>query len=106
MCCSRVRMRRRYPKGSIFIAHQPFRLRLPRILAMAMATASVLPRLSACVRVVPAWLIAVLVRLARVLVPDCGSYTSAAATAFNGFAPAQTIVWEEQQVLREESAVS
>jgi len=42
----------------------------------------------------------------RVLVPDCGSYTSAAATAFNGFAPAQTIVWEEQQVLREESAVS
>ena len=42
----------------------------------------------------------------RVLVPDSGSYTSAAATTFNGFVPARTIIWEEQQLQREESAVS
>lgn len=29
------------------------------------------------------------------LVPNCGSYTSASATVFNGFAKTPTIVWEE-----------
>ncbi|MDR3349987.1 MAG: type III PLP-dependent enzyme [Acidaminococcales bacterium] len=29
------------------------------------------------------------------LVPACGAYSSASATSFNGFAKAQTIVWEE-----------
>ena len=42
----------------------------------------------------------------RVLVPNCGSYTNAAATSFNGFVPAQMVVWEEEQLPRVESAVS
>lgn len=34
-----------------------------------------------------------------ILVPDCGSYTSASATVFNGFAKTPIIVWEEVQHL-------
>lgn len=30
-----------------------------------------------------------------VLVPNCGAYSSASATTFNGFAKAQTVIWEE-----------
>ncbi|SDF58814.1 type III PLP-dependent enzyme [Sporomusa acidovorans] len=30
-----------------------------------------------------------------ILVPNCGAYTSASATVFNGFAKTQTVVWEE-----------
>ena len=30
-----------------------------------------------------------------ILVPNCGAYTSASATVFNGFSKAQTIVWED-----------
>ncbi|MEN6413834.1 MAG: type III PLP-dependent enzyme [Veillonellales bacterium] len=33
-----------------------------------------------------------------ILVPNCGSYTSASATVFNGFAKTAIIVWEEVQV--------
>lgn len=42
----------------------------------------------------------------RILVPNCGAYTSAAATTFNGFAVAPTIVWEEQKLYQVETAVS
>ena len=42
----------------------------------------------------------------RVLVPNCGAYTSASATTFNGFSIAPTVVWEEQKLYKEESAVS
>ena len=42
----------------------------------------------------------------RILVPNCGAYTSASATTFNGFALAPTVVWEEQQLYKEETAVS
>ena len=31
-----------------------------------------------------------------ILVPDCGAYTSASATTFNGFAKAKSIVWETE----------
>lgn len=34
-----------------------------------------------------------------ILVPNCGSYTSASATVFNGFAKTPIIVWEEVQHL-------
>ena len=30
-----------------------------------------------------------------ILVPNCGAYTSASATTFNGFGKAPIIVWEE-----------
>lgn len=30
-----------------------------------------------------------------VLVPNCGAYTSASATVFNGFAKAKTVIWED-----------
>lgn len=33
-----------------------------------------------------------------VLVPNCGSYTSASATVFNGFAKTAIVVWEEVQI--------
>ncbi len=42
----------------------------------------------------------------RILVPNCGAYTSASATTFNGFSVAPTVVWEEQKLYREETAVS
>ena len=28
-------------------------------------------------------------------VPNCGAYTSASATTFNGFSKARTVIWEE-----------
>lgn len=33
-----------------------------------------------------------------ILVPNCGSYTSASATVFNGFAKTSTIVWEDVEL--------
>ena len=30
-----------------------------------------------------------------ILVPNCGAYTSASATTFNGFAKAPVVVWED-----------
>lgn len=41
-----------------------------------------------------------------VLVPDCGAYTSASATTFNGFSLAPTIVWEDELAARMAEAVS
>ena len=47
----------------------------------------------------------------RLLVPNCGAYTSASATTFNGFAMAPILIWEEekleqQHVYKVASAVS
>jgi len=47
----------------------------------------------------------------RLLVPNCGAYTSASATTFNGFAMAPFLIWEEekptqQHVYKVASAVS
>ena len=33
----------------------------------------------------------------KLLVPDCGAYTTASATTFNGFALATEIYWEDEQ---------
>ena len=41
-----------------------------------------------------------------ILVTDCGAYTSASATTFNGFQRAPMLVWEEQKSCRVETAVS
>ncbi len=35
-----------------------------------------------------------------ILVPNCGAYTSASATTFNGFSKAAVVVWEEVAALR------
>ena len=32
----------------------------------------------------------------RIMVPNCGAYTNAAATTFNGFEKAQIVVWEQE----------
>ncbi|MGP1585606.1 MAG: type III PLP-dependent enzyme [Schwartzia sp. (in: firmicutes)] len=39
----------------------------------------------------------------KLLVPDCGAYTTASATTFNGFALATEIYWEDQAAAQEES---
>lgn len=39
----------------------------------------------------------------KLLVPDCGAYTTASATTFNGFALATEIYWEDQAAAPEES---
>ena len=36
----------------------------------------------------------------KLLVPDCGAYTTASATTFNGFALATEIYWEDEQTKR------
>ena len=36
----------------------------------------------------------------KLLVPDCGAYTTASATTFNGFALATEIYWEDEQAVR------
>ena len=38
----------------------------------------------------------------RLLVPDCGAYTSASSTTFNGFQQAPIYIWEEQKLFRAE----
>lgn len=42
------------------------------------------------------------------LVPNCGAYSSASATTFNGFAKAETVIWEEvrEKLLQPIKAVS
>ena len=41
-----------------------------------------------------------------ILVPNIGSYSSASATTFNGFAKAKVVVWEEvREVAQLEAAV-
>ena len=35
-----------------------------------------------------------------VLVPDCGAYSVASATDFNGFDIAKTYIWEEEEASR------
>ena len=42
----------------------------------------------------------------RILVPDCGAYTSASATTFNGFALAPLLIWEDERMRQAEPAVS
>ena len=37
----------------------------------------------------------------KLLVPDCGAYTTASATTFNGFALATEIYWEDEQAARQ-----
>ncbi|MGP1471093.1 MAG: type III PLP-dependent enzyme [Schwartzia sp. (in: firmicutes)] len=39
----------------------------------------------------------------KLLVPDCGAYTTASATTFNGFALATEIYWEDQAIVPQEA---